>query len=88
MGKLIFNHTDTELLEVQREASKIEFEVPDDMNISEFKVMCVRLASAMGYHENSIKKSFGDLVFGNDEPNTIKELLDELNLKKSYSESK
>lgn len=88
MGKLIFNYTDTELLEVQREASKIEFEVPDDMNISEFKVMCVRLASAMGYHENSIKKSFGDLVFGNDEPNTIKELLDELNLKKSYSESK
>lgn len=88
MGKLIFNYTDKELLEVQREASKIEFEVPDDMNISEFKVMCVRLASAMGYHENSIKKSFGDLVFGNDEPNTIKELLDELNIKKSYSESK
>lgn len=85
MGKLIFNYTDKELLEVQREASKIEFEVPDDMNISEFKVMCVRLASAMGYHENSIKKSFGDLVFGNDEPNTIKELLDELNIKKSYS---
>lgn len=88
MGKLIFNYTDKELLEVQREASKIEFQVPDDMNISEFKVMCVRLASAMGYHENSIKKSFGDLVFGNDEPNTIKELLDELNIKKSYSESK
>jgi hypothetical protein len=88
MGKLIFNYTDKELLEVQREASKIEFEVPDDMNISEFKVMCVRLASAMGYHENSIKKSFGDLVFGNDEPNSIKELLDELNIKKSYSESK
>ena len=88
MGKLIFNYTDKELLEVQREASKIEFEVPDDMNISEFKVMCVRLASAIGYHENSIKKSFGDLVFGNDEPNSIKELLDELNIKKSYSESK
>ena len=88
MGKLIFNYTDKELLEVQREASKIEFEVPDDMNISEFKFMCVRLASAMGYHENSIKKSFGDLVFGNDEPNSIKELLDELNIKKSYSESK
>ena len=88
MGKLIFNYTDKELLEVQREVSKIEFEVPDDMNISEFKVMCVRLASAMGYHENSIKKSFGDLVFGNDEPNSIKELLDELNIKKSYSESK
>ena len=88
MGKLIFNYTDKELLEVQREASKIEFEVPDDINISEFKVMCVRLASAMGYHENSIKKSLGDLVFGNDEPNSIKELLDELNIKKSYSESK
>ena len=35
----------------------------------------------MGYHENSIKKSFGDLVFGHDDPNSIKELIDELNIK-------
>lgn len=83
MGKLIFTYTDKEFLEVQREASKIELDVPDDMDINEFKVMCVRLASAMGYHENSIKKSFGDLVFGLDNPNSIKELIDELNIKVS-----
>lgn len=83
MGKLIFTYTDKEFLEAQREASKIELDVPDDMDINEFKVMCVRLASAMGYHENSIKKSFGDLVFGHDDPNSIKELIDELNIKVS-----
>ena len=81
MGKLIFTYTDKEFLEVQREASKIGFDVPDDMDINEFKVMCVRLASAMGYHENSIKKSFGDFVFGDENPNTLKELIDELNTK-------
>ena len=40
MAKLIFNYTDKEFLEMQREASKIELDVPDDMNIHEFKVMC------------------------------------------------
>lgn len=87
MGKLIFNYTDKEFLEMQREASKIELDVPDDMNIHEFKVMCVRLASAMGYHENSIKKSFGDLIWGDENQNTIKELLDELNIKSSNKKS-
>jgi len=83
MAKLIFTYTDKEFLEAQREASKIELDVPEDMDIHEFKVMCVRLASAIGYHENSIKKSFGDLIYGSDTPNTIKELLDELNIKKN-----
>ena len=67
MGKLIFTYTDKEFLEIQREASKIEFDVPDDMDMNEFKVMCVRLASAMGYHEKSIKRAFGDLIFGDDD---------------------
>ena len=86
MAKLIFRYTD-ELLEDCREASEIEFKVPDDMDINEFKVMCVRLASAMGYHEKSIKRAFGDLIFGDDNPNTIKELLDDLNIKASNKKS-
>lgn len=57
MGKLIFNIDDTEF---SREASSVEFTVPDDMNIYEFKVMCIRLASALGYTNSSIKKAFGD----------------------------
>lgn len=86
MGKLIFRYTD-ELLEENREASEIELTVPDDMNIHEFKVMCVRLASSMGYQQSSIEKAFGDLVFGDENINTIKELLDELNIKSSNKKS-
>ena len=50
------------------------------MDIHEFKVMCVRLASSLGYQQHSIEKSFGDLVFGEEDVNTLKELLDELNI--------
>lgn len=85
MGKLIFRYTD-ELVEDIREAKEIELTVPDDMDINEFKVMCVRMASAMGYQEKSIQKSFGDLIFGNEDVNTLKELLDELNIKRSNQE--
>ena len=87
MGKLIFRYTD-ELVETNREAREIEFTVPDDMDIHEFKVMCVRMAGAMGYQEKSITKSFGDLIFGDEDVNTLKELLDELNIKGNYKKSK
>ena len=80
MAKLIFRYTDTELGEENREASEIELTVPDDMNITEYKTMCVRLASALGYTEKTIEKGFGDLVFGDEDANTIKDLLDELNI--------
>lgn len=80
MAKLIFRYTDTELGEENREASEIELTVPDDMNITEYKTMCVRLASALGYTEKTIEKGFGDLVYGDDNVNTIKDLLDELNI--------
>lgn len=80
MAKLIFRYTDTELGEENREASEIELTVPDDMNITEYKTMCVRLASALGYTEKTIEKGFGDLVFGDEDVNTIKDLLDELNI--------
>ena len=82
MGKLIFRYTD-ELVEEIREAKEIELTVPDDMDIYEFKVMCVRMASALGYQEKSIQNAFGDLVFGNEDVNTLKELLDELNIKRN-----
>jgi hypothetical protein len=82
MGKLIFKYTD-ELLEDCREASKIELTVPDDMDIHEFKVMCVRMASALGYQQTSIENSFGDLVWGNEDKDELKELLDGLNIKRT-----
>ena len=54
MAKFIFI-TDGE---ENREASRIELQVPNDLNVFEFKNMCIRMASAMGYHPNSIGKAF------------------------------
>jgi hypothetical protein len=88
MGKLIFTYTDKDFIENNREASKIEFDVPDDMDIHEYKVMCVRLASAIGYGDKTIKKSFGDLIYGDDDTNELKELLDDLNIKKNDKTTK
>ena len=45
--------------ELNREASKIEFEVPNDMDVWEYKRMCIRMAGAMGYASLSVKKAFG-----------------------------
>ena len=55
MAKLIFIIDDAE----NREASKIEFEVPNDMDVWEYKRMCVRMAGAMGYTSLSVKKAVG-----------------------------
>jgi hypothetical protein len=54
MSKFIFITDEVD----NREASKIEFEVPNNLNIFEFKNMCIRMASAMGYHHNTIIKAF------------------------------
>ena len=79
MAKLIFKYTDDDYIEHAREASEIEFTIPDELNIFEFKTICARLAAALGYHEESIKKAFGKL----DETNnfTIKDLINEINKK-------
>lgn len=79
MARLIFKYTDNDYIESAREASEIEFVIPDELNIFEFKTICARLAAALGYHEESIKKAFGKL----DETNnfTIKDLINEINKK-------
>ena len=61
MARITYNINDNEI----REANEITFNFPDDINIYEFKTICVRLAHSLGYHPNSIDKSFGDLE---DEP--------------------
>jgi len=77
MGKLSFEYTEKEYA---REANKIVFDgIPDDMNISEFKIMCVRMAHALGFQEKSIQSSFGDLIYGTDKPNELKKLLLDIN---------
>lgn len=54
MAKIIYKIKN----EYNREAEKIEFKIPDDLNIHEFKTMCIRLASSMGYQPETIKKAF------------------------------
>jgi len=79
MAKLIFKYDDIDEIE-NREASEIQFVVPNDMDINEYKVMCVRLAYAIGYQDTTIKTSFGELNYGDDEKNSLKDLIDELNI--------
>jgi hypothetical protein len=69
MAKFIFIIDEAE----NREASKIEFEVPNDMDVWEYKRMCIRMAGAMGYTSLSIKKAFGQEYLKNveEELNTI-----------------
>jgi hypothetical protein len=69
MAKLIFIIEEQE----NREASKIEFEVPNDMDVWEYKRMCIRMAGAMGYTSLSVKKAFGQEYLNNveEELNTI-----------------
>ena len=62
-----------------REAINITFDVPDDMNIHEFKIMCVRMAHAMGYHHNSVKKAFGSLDYETESDRDFKEFMEAIN---------
>ena len=55
MAKFIFSIDESD----NREASKIEFEVPNYMDVWEYKRMCVRMAGAMGYTSISVRKAFG-----------------------------
>jgi hypothetical protein len=61
MAKLIFIIDEDQ----NREASKIEFEVPNDMDVWEYKRMCIRMAGAMGYASLSVKKAFGHEYLNN-----------------------
>lgn len=41
-----------------REASKIELTVPSDMTIWEYRTICKRLASTIGYTDKSVESAF------------------------------
>lgn len=53
MAKLIYDFGGD-----SREANVIEFTIPDDLNIYEFRTVCIRMASAMGYTNTTINKAF------------------------------
>lgn len=83
MAKLIFRYTEEDFVNEIREAKSVELDVPGDMDIHEFKVVCIRLAASMGYGEKSITKGFGDLIYGEEDKHNLKDLLDELGIKKN-----
>ena len=56
MAKLEYTNDDL----YNREATKIALEFDNDLNIHEFKTICMRTASAMGYTQKTIKSSFGE----------------------------
>jgi len=58
-----------------REASNIELTVPDDMTIFEYKTICIRMASALGYHYETINKAF---IETEEERKTFEDLINEL----------
>ena len=45
--------------EFSREAKKIEMDIPPNLDIKEFKIICRRLASSLGYSHESVTKEFG-----------------------------
>lgn len=58
-----------------REAQKIEFDLPRDMTIEEYKRICKRMALALGYKSSIVDEHFGkDKVTG--DPNQLKLLFD------------
>jgi hypothetical protein len=61
MAKLIYKLTEPDTLRYSKEANEITFDIDDGLTIDEFKVVCMRLAAAMGYSPNSIKNSFGEI---------------------------
>ena len=58
-----------------REAEKIEMDIPSNLTIKEFKIICRRLALSLGYGSDAVKREFGkDKEVGN--KNQLKLLLD------------
>ena len=58
MAEIGFKYTEN--IEESREIQECRLNVPDDMNIQEFKQACGRLALAIGYSPTTVKKGFGD----------------------------
>ena len=58
-----------------KEPQVIEFQVPTDLTIEQFKLTCKRLAHSLGYNDASVIEHFGkDKEIG--DPNQLKLLFD------------
>jgi len=75
MAKIKWILEDTEYC---REASEIEFTIPDDMTIQEYKIICKRLASAMGYQDTTIQRAFGNSEYKTQYDDDLQKLFNSL----------
>ena len=50
-----------------KEAKAIDFKIPNDMTCEEFRVICIRMVLALGYHENTVRDTFGNIPDKNKE---------------------
>ena len=48
-----------------KEAKSIELKLPNEMTCKEFKTICIRMAHALGYHETTVRETFGDIKDSN-----------------------
>jgi len=86
MAKLTFEYTKDDMDETNREISGCSLDVPNDMSIQEYKIVCMRIAATLGYNPKRINELFGDLVFGNEKPDELKELLKSVNISQNTDE--
>jgi hypothetical protein len=52
-----------------KEAKSIDLQIPNNMTCDEFRIICIRMAHALGYHENNVRETFGDIK----DPNKLKD---------------
>lgn len=70
MDKLIFERgieDADEYTSYDDEPTRIVFEIKSGMKIEHFRIVCKRLASAIGYEEDDIEKIFGDETLTDEE---------------------
>ena len=44
-----------------KEAKSIELKIPNNMTCEEFRIICIRMAHTLGYHENNVRETFGKI---------------------------
>lgn len=86
MDKLIFERDFTDddgvFISYEGEPVKIVFEIKSGMKLDYFKVICKRLASAIGYTEDDIERVFGD------ETSTFEEMEAQVRIKSLIKDNK
>ena len=50
-----------------RENEQITFQFADDLDVNEFKIICIRMAQALGYAQQNIDESFGQPYYSDEQ---------------------